>query len=88
MLTEHEQHPADLTVQQQQDILNHTYELLTEFNHGIPPKVCIKCNFPEHGLKISKGSTAPAWDTSKEGTNLLLEKGIQYGANFLQLPQP
>ena len=28
-----------MTVEQQKDILDHTYKLLTEFNHGVPPKV-------------------------------------------------
>ena len=53
-----------MTLEQQKDILDHTFELLTEFNNGIPPK----------------GSVAPWWETSKEGTDLLLEKGIEYGA--------
>jgi len=52
-----------MTVQLQKDILDHTFRILTEFNHGIPPK----------------GSVAPWWETSKEGTSLLLEKGIEYG---------
>jgi len=52
-----------LNVQQQKDILKHTFSLLTEFNHGITPK----------------GSVAPWWEVSAEGTNLLLEAGIEYG---------
>jgi len=52
-----------LNVQQQEDILKHTFSLLTEFNHGIKPK----------------GSVAPWWEVSAEGTNLLLEAGIEYG---------
>ena len=55
-----------MTLEQQKDILDHTFELLTKFNNGIPPK----------------GSVAPWWETSKEGTNLLLDKGIEYGAQF------
>ncbi|TCD65973.1 hypothetical protein EIP91_001965 [Steccherinum ochraceum] len=54
--------PNALTLQQQKDILDHTYAMLTAFNNGIPPK----------------GSVAPWWETSKEGTNLLLDKGIEY----------
>ena len=57
------ENPMSMTVEQQKDILDHTYDLLTKFNNGIPPK----------------GSVAPWWETSKEGTMLLLEKGIQYG---------
>ncbi|EGN97032.1 carbohydrate esterase family 4 protein [Serpula lacrymans var. lacrymans S7.3] len=56
------ENPVSMTVEQQRDILDHTYKLLTDFNHGVPPK----------------GSVAPWWETSKEGTNLLLEKGIEY----------
>ena len=33
------QNPTALTFQQQKDISDHTYNLLTEFNNGIPPKV-------------------------------------------------
>lgn len=56
------ENPVALNVQQQKDILNHTFTLLTEFNRGIPPK----------------GSVAPWWEVSAEGTNLLLEQGIEY----------
>ncbi|KAI0782544.1 glycoside hydrolase/deacetylase [Abortiporus biennis] len=56
------ENPTSLTLDQQRDILNHTYELLTAFNSGQPPK----------------GSVAPWWETSKEGTDLLLDKGIEY----------
>lgn len=56
-----------MTFEQQKDILDHTFQLLTEFNHGISPK----------------GSVAPWWETSKEGTELLLDKGIEYGTTYL-----
>lgn len=59
-----------MSLDQQRDILNFTFDLLTTFNNGIPPK----------------GSVAPWWETSKEGTELLLEKGIEYGIEF-QCPQ-
>ncbi|KAG6876700.1 hypothetical protein C0993_000981 [Termitomyces sp. T159_Od127] len=39
-----------LNIQQQKDILDHTYDLLTKFNHGVPPK----------------GSVAPWWEVSKQ----------------------
>ena len=57
------ENPISLSLKQQRDILDHTYNLLTKFNSGIPPK----------------GSVAPWWETSKEGSALLLEKGIEYG---------
>jgi hypothetical protein len=57
------QNPDSLTPEQQRDILDYTYKLLTDFNHGVPPK----------------GNVAPWWQTSKEGVSLLLEKGIEYG---------
>ncbi|KAG1812862.1 carbohydrate esterase family 4 protein [Suillus subaureus] len=56
------ENPVTMTLEQQSDILDHTFKLLTDFNHGVPPK----------------GSVAPWWETSKEGTALLLEKGIEY----------
>ncbi|KAI0684434.1 glycoside hydrolase/deacetylase [Earliella scabrosa] len=51
-----------LTVEQQKDVLDHSFEVLTKFNNGIPPK----------------GSCAPCWETTRENTRLLLEKGIEY----------
>ncbi|KIK65102.1 hypothetical protein GYMLUDRAFT_220361 [Collybiopsis luxurians FD-317 M1] len=56
------ENPISMTIEQQRDILDHTFKLLTDFNHGKPPK----------------GSVAPWWETSKEGVDLLLEKGVQY----------
>jgi len=56
------ENPVAMTFDQQKDILDYTFDLLTRFNNGVPPK----------------GSVAPWWETSKEGTNLLLEKGIEY----------
>ncbi|KAH9884937.1 glycoside hydrolase/deacetylase [Cubamyces lactineus] len=56
------ENPVSMTVEQQKDILDHTYDLLTKFNNGVPPK----------------GSVAPWWETSREGTQLLLDKGIEY----------
>ncbi|KAH8092512.1 glycoside hydrolase/deacetylase [Cristinia sonorae] len=56
------ENPSALTLEQQKDILDHTYDLLTAFNNGVPPK----------------GSVAPWWETSREGTDLLLDKGIEY----------
>ena len=57
------QSPTSLTFEQQKDVLDRTFDLITKFNNGIPPK----------------GSVAPCWDISKEGTALLLDKGIEYG---------
>ncbi|KAG9313243.1 carbohydrate esterase family 4 protein [Chiua virens] len=56
------ENPTAMSLEQQRDILDHTHKLLTDFNFGRPPK----------------GSVAPWWETSKEGTALLLEKGIEY----------
>jgi len=56
------ENPVSMTPEQQKDILEYTYDLLTVFNNGIPPK----------------GSVAPWWETSAEGTMLLLDKGIEY----------
>ncbi|KAI1451751.1 family 4 carbohydrate esterase [Annulohypoxylon moriforme] len=55
------ENPVDMTLEQQRDVLDKTYRLLTEFC-GKPPK----------------GSVAPWWETSKEGTELMLSYGIEY----------
>lgn len=55
------ENPVALSIEQQRDILDHTYKLLTEFV-GKPPR----------------GSVAPWWEVSKEGTELLLKYGIEY----------
>jgi hypothetical protein len=51
-----------MTIDQQRDVLDKTYKMLTEFCHGKPPK----------------GSVAPWWETSREGAELLLSYGIEY----------
>ncbi|KDQ57514.1 hypothetical protein JAAARDRAFT_193830 [Jaapia argillacea MUCL 33604] len=56
------ENPISMTPEQQKVVLDYTYDLLTEFNNGKPPK----------------GYVAPWWETSKEGTDLLLDKGIEY----------
>ncbi|KZV86906.1 glycoside hydrolase/deacetylase [Exidia glandulosa HHB12029] len=56
------ENPVELTLAQQKDILDHTYKLLTDFCGG----------------KAPKGSVAPWWETSAEGTEILLDKGIEY----------
>lgn len=55
------ENPADMTLEQQRDVLDKTYRMLTEFC-GKPPR----------------GSVAPWWETSKEGTELMLSYGIEY----------
>lgn len=56
------ENPADMTFEQQRDVLDKTYKLLVDFCGGKPPR----------------GSVAPWWETSKEGTELLLSYGIEY----------
>ena len=55
------ENPTDMSLQQQKDVLDKTFELLTDFC-GKPPR----------------GSVAPWWECSKEGAQILLEKGIEY----------
>ena len=50
-----------MTLEQQRDVLDKTYRLLTDFC-GKPPR----------------GTVAPWWETSKEGTEILLRYGIEY----------
>jgi peptidoglycan/xylan/chitin deacetylase (PgdA/CDA1 family) len=56
------ENPTAMTIEQQRDVLDKTYKLLTDFCGGKPPK----------------GSVAPWWETSKEGAELLLSYGIEY----------
>ncbi|KAI0731890.1 hypothetical protein C8Q72DRAFT_905869 [Fomitopsis betulina] len=56
------ENPTALTLQQQKDILDHTYDQLTKFNNGIPPK----------------GYVAPWCEMSAEVTRLLLDKGVEW----------
>lgn len=56
------ENPSAMSLDQQKHVLARTFKMLTTFNHGVPPK----------------GSVAPWWETSKEGTQLLLENGIEY----------
>jgi peptidoglycan/xylan/chitin deacetylase (PgdA/CDA1 family) len=56
------ENPSSMTLQQQTDILNKTYRLLTAFCGGKPPR----------------GSVAPWWEVSREATALYLSYGIEY----------
>lgn len=56
------ENPVDMSPEQQRDILDYTYRMLTDFCHGKPPR----------------GTVAPWWEVSKEATELLLEYGIEY----------
>ncbi|KAJ5337595.1 hypothetical protein N7452_004323 [Penicillium brevicompactum] len=55
------ENPVDMSLEQQEAVLDKTYRQLTEFA-GKPPR----------------GSVAPWWETSAEGTKLLLKYGIEY----------
>lgn len=56
------ENPVDMTLEQQRDILDYTYRMLTDFCGGKPPR----------------GSVAPWWEVSKEATELYLSYGIEY----------
>jgi predicted deacetylase len=51
-----------MNMQQQRDILEKTYRMLTEFCNG----------------KAPRGIVAPWWEVSKEMCDLLLEYGVEY----------
>ena len=61
---------VDQLLAQPKGIFHHTVQLLSKFNPAAPPN----------------GSVSPWCETSKEGTNLLLDKGIEYGLS-IYLPQ-
>lgn len=56
------ENPTDMSIEQQRDVLDKTYKMLTDFCGGKPPR----------------GSVAPWWETSKEGCELLVDRGIIY----------
>ncbi|GKT51764.1 peptidoglycan deacetylase [Colletotrichum spaethianum] len=56
------ENPTDMTIEQQRDVLDKTYRMLTDFCNG----------------KTPRGSVAPWWETSAEGAQLLLDYGIDY----------
>jgi peptidoglycan/xylan/chitin deacetylase (PgdA/CDA1 family) len=56
------ENPSSMTLQQQKDILDKTYRMLTDFCGGKPPR----------------GSVAPWWEVSREATELYLSYGIEY----------
>ena len=60
------ENPVDMTIEQQHDVLDKTFRMLTDFC-GKPPR----------------GSVAPWWETSEEGTELMLKYGIEYDHSML-----
>ena len=56
------ENPVDMTLEQQRDILDYTYRMLTKFCNGKPPR----------------GIVAPWWEVSKEATELYMSYGIEY----------
>ncbi|KAH9826741.1 glycoside hydrolase/deacetylase [Teratosphaeria destructans] len=65
------ENPADMTFEQQRDVLDKTFRLLTDFCGGKPPRGSVA---PWQVL----GDAPGLWETSKEGTELLLSYGIEY----------
>jgi peptidoglycan/xylan/chitin deacetylase (PgdA/CDA1 family) len=56
------ENPTDMSIEQQRDVLDKTYRMLTDFCGG----------------KTPRGSVAPWWETSAKGAQLLLDYGIEY----------
>lgn len=56
------ENPVDMSIDQQREILDYTYKMLTKFCNGTPPR----------------GTVAPWWEVSKEATELYLSYGIEY----------
>jgi len=72
------ENPADMTLEQQRDVLDKTYKLLTEFC-GKPPRGSVGMFFAIIvRAQLAHFFTAPWWETSKEGAELLLSYGIEY----------
>ncbi|KAK5106684.1 hypothetical protein LTS08_000805 [Lithohypha guttulata] len=56
------ENPVDMSLEQQREILDYTYKMITKFCNGKPPR----------------GTVAPWWEVSKEATELYLSYGIEY----------
>ena len=56
------ENPRSMSIEQQREIMVKCVKLLTDFCGGKPPK----------------GNVAPWWECSKEGTELLLDMGVEY----------
>lgn len=77
-----------MTIRQQRDILDHTYQLLADFNHGMLSDNNLSLSYPDNVkcLRDVLPLGASWWETSKEGTELFLEKGIEYGEHMSAAP--
>lgn len=60
------ENPRAMTLEQQTAILDKCYNLIKDFQDGKPPR----------------GIVAPWWESSQEGTELLLKYGIEYDHSF------
>jgi peptidoglycan/xylan/chitin deacetylase (PgdA/CDA1 family) len=72
------ENPVDMTIEQQRDVLDKTYRMLTEFA-GKPPRGSVA---PWYLFRTSicaqDANKACRWETSREGAELLLSYGIEY----------
>ena len=56
------ENPRSMRIEQQRAVLSKCVQLLTDFCGGVRPK----------------GNVVPWWECSKEGTDMLLEMGVEY----------
>lgn len=60
------ENPIAMSVEQQRAIMDKCYRLITEFQHGKPPR----------------GIVAPWWESSQDGAELMLKYGLEYDHSF------
>ncbi|KAK4497995.1 hypothetical protein PRZ48_010651 [Zasmidium cellare] len=60
------ENPIAMSVEQQTAIMDKCYRLITEFQHGKPPR----------------GIVAPWWESSQDGAELMLKYGLEYDHSF------
>ncbi|KAL1586054.1 hypothetical protein WHR41_04860 [Cladosporium halotolerans] len=60
------ENPIAMTLEQQTAIMDKCYNLITDFQHGKPPR----------------GIVAPWWESSQEGAELMLKYGLEYDHSF------
>lgn len=72
------ENPVDMSLEQQRDVLDKTYRMLTEFA-GKPPRGSVAPWYalPYH-MTLPQAKSCYRWETSREGAELLLSYGIEY----------
>jgi peptidoglycan/xylan/chitin deacetylase (PgdA/CDA1 family) len=73
------ENPVDMTIEQQRDVLDKTYRMLSEFA-GKPPRGSVApwYVYSSSNVMLQTAKCLRRWETSREGAELLLSYGIEY----------